>query len=316
MSSGTIVAVLKFHRNACYSDRLEGEITDPRQLPLCRTTVEEIVVSDPIKVPDQGTIPMSDASPGSTEFTFRFANSLPINAWDVVLQVVYRGQLGSEADAVVVATRDISEPTFVASFNDTDKILIAGTCYDPATVAATDALWNQLNSTCKPSSGGARYVTDACANVPLNVRLTSGVGASTVTVSSDSSTIAQDQRIAPRRFSRFAVLGEPGTGTTMTLGFNNGPLRLQGSPAVRYPNYRAQQQNQVTFASTSYSTTLSTVADSYVRHRGIKAWQGQYFVVDGATASINGACPDAQLDPLLGPERDPQSATIIGWDDH
>ena len=46
-------------------------------------------------------------TPDGKEITFKFSNrELPINAWDVVLQVVYRGQLGSESDAVVVATRD------------------------------------------------------------------------------------------------------------------------------------------------------------------------------------------------------------------
>src|SRR5262249_44536015 len=138
MTSGTLVAVLKFHRNACYGDRLDGEITDPQQLSQCRTPVEEIVVSDPLKVPEQATIPLSDPSLASQGLTFKFSTALPINAWDVVLQVVYRGQLGSESDAVVIASRDISEPTFITTFNDTDKLLIAGTCYDPATVAATD----------------------------------------------------------------------------------------------------------------------------------------------------------------------------------
>ena len=315
MTSGTLVAVVKFHRNACYSDRLDGEITDTQQLPQCRMPVEEIVVSDPLKVPEQAIIPMSDASPGSQALTFTFPNALPVNAWDVVLQVVYRGQLGNESDAVVIATRDISEPTFISSFNDTDKILIAGACYDPATVAATDALWNQLNSTCKPPAGGTRYVTSTCANVPLNVRLTTGNGPSAVTVSTEYAG-AQDQRIAPRRFSRIAILGDVGTQTTMTLALNNGLLMLQGSPTLRYSNYRAQQQNQVTFAANTYSTSLSTVGDSYVRHRGVKAWQGQYFVVDGATATVNGRCPEAQLDPLSGAERDPQASIIVGWDDH
>ena len=314
MTGGVLVAVLKFHRNACYSDRLDGEITDPQQLSLCRTPDEEIVVSDPVKVPEQGAIPMADANPGSAEFSFRFANALPINAWDVVLQVVYRGQLGGESDAVVVATRDISEPTFITAFNDTDKILIGGSCYDPVTVAATDALWNQLGAACKPTSGSSRYVTSICANVPLNVRLTTGTGTAPVTVSMESSG-PLDQRILPRRFGRIAILGELAGGTTMTLGFYNGSLVLQGAGTQHYLNYRAEQQNLVTFTANTYVSTLSTVTDSYVRHRGVKAWQGQYFAVDGTSGAVSGACPDAQLDPLLGAERSPQAATITGWVD-
>jgi hypothetical protein len=312
MSKGMLVAVLKFHRNACYSDRLDGEITDSQQLALCRTTEEEIVVSDPVKVPDQGPVPLSDANPSGAEFTFKFGKALPINAWDVVLQVVYRGQLGGESDAVVVATRDISEPTFITTFNDTDKILIAGTCYDAATVAATDALWNQLASGCKPTSGGPREVSTNCVNIPLNIRLTTGAAGSQVTAATDNS--SGDHRLAPRRFSRIAVLGDIAGGTTMTLGFNNS-LALAGPTTLHYLNYHAEQQTLVTFSGNAYSSMLSAVADTYVKHRGVKVWQGQYFAIDGTTATVSNACPDPQLDPLTGSERYPQQATVTGWDD-
>jgi hypothetical protein len=305
MTSGTLIAVLKFHRNACYSDRLDGEITDPQQLPLCRTNEEEIVVSDPVKLPDQGTVPMSDASPGSAEFTFKFSNNaLPINAWDVVLQVVYRGQLGSEADAVVVATKDISEPTFITTFNDTDRVLVGNACYDPQTVAASDSLWSQLSPSCKPTSGGLRQVTDICVNVPLNIRFSIGSAGKVVTVAMSSSE-GQDRRLPSRRFGRFAVLTDRDGATTMLLGLSN----------VSYASYLAQQQDQVSFAGSGYQVVRSTVADTYVKHRGMKVWQGQYFVVDGTTATVSGTCPDAQFDPLQGPERNPQQSTITGWDD-
>ena len=307
MTSGTLVAVMKFHRNACYSDRLDGEITDPQQLPLCRTTEEEIVVSDPVKVPaDQGSVPMSDANPSSAEFTFKFSkDALPINAWDVVLQVVYRGQLGSESDAVVVATKDISEPTFITTFNDTDRVLVGDACYDPATVAASETLWNQLNPSCKPTSGGLRQVTDICVNVPLNIRFNVGSAGKVVTVAMSSSG-GQDLRLPPRRFGRFAVLSERDDGTTMLLG----------SSAVNYPSYLAQQQDQVSFTGSGYQVVRSIVADTYVKHRGVKVWQGQYFVVDGRTATVSSiTCPDAQFDALQGPERDPKESTITGWDD-
>src|SRR5262249_52810313 len=118
MSNGTLIAVIKFHRNACYSDDLQGELTDAEQFAVCRTAEEEIVVSDPITTPDQHSpVPMSGATPSSSEFTFTFSDAaLPINAWDVVLQVIYRGQLGNESDGIVVATKDISEPTFITTF--------------------------------------------------------------------------------------------------------------------------------------------------------------------------------------------------------
>jgi len=308
MTSGTLVAVLKFHRNACYSDRLDGEITDPQQLPLCRTTEEEIVVSDPVKVPaDQGAVPMSDANPSSAEFTFKFSDNaaLPVNAWDVVLLVVYRGQLGSEADAVVVETKDISEPTFITTFNDTDRVLVGNACYDPDTVAASDTLWNQLSPSCKPTSGGLRQVTDICVEVPLNIQFSLGTAGKVVTIAMSSSG-GPDQRLLPRRLGRFAVLSERDGGTPMLLGSTN----------VTYPSYLAEQQDQVSFNGSGYEVVRSIVADTYVKHRGVKVWQGQYFVVDGRTATVSDiTCPDAQFDPLQGQERSPQESTITGWDD-
>jgi len=314
MTNGTLVAVVKFHRNACYRDTLDGEIIDQQQFPWCRTTEEEIVVSDPIKIPGQGTIPMSDGSPASAEFIFKFSDkALPINAWDVVLQVVYRGQLGSESDAVVVATKQVSEPTFITTFNDTDRIQIGGTCYDPSTVASTDSLWSQLSSVCKPTSGASRYVTNFCVNVPVNVRLTTGSATAPVTVATDYTSV-QSAAIAPRRFARFAVIGDTAEGITMALTFNNA-LTLQNTQAPHFLSYHAEQHDQVSFVANAYQVTRSIVADTYGKHRGIKVWQGQAFVVDGATGTVGTPCLEAQADPLQGPERFPQQSAITGWDD-
>ncbi|MFZ5619387.1 MAG: hypothetical protein ACOY5W_00005, partial [Pseudomonadota bacterium] len=111
MGPGTLYAVVKFRRNPCYQPDLSGEvqagtlITDPAY---CRTANEEIVVSDPMNVQN-----VNAADPQTMSFVFS-DGPIPINATDVYLQIVYRGRLGSEADAVVVATRDISEPTYVS----------------------------------------------------------------------------------------------------------------------------------------------------------------------------------------------------------
>jgi hypothetical protein len=59
---------------------------------------------------------------GGEERTFHFplANYIPIDATDVRLQILYRGRLGQEDDAVAVTTVDIAEPNFVAVANNTD----------------------------------------------------------------------------------------------------------------------------------------------------------------------------------------------------
>lgn len=101
MTGGELLAVLKFHRNACYRADLSGEPgAQGINRDSCRTENEEVVVSDPIS---------SVSLTGSDQqFKFKFTHGeLPINAIDVYVQVVYRGQLGEEPDAVVVTTQDI-----------------------------------------------------------------------------------------------------------------------------------------------------------------------------------------------------------------
>ena len=85
------------------------------------TQVEEIVTSQPGV--DANGVPVTSLSLSNhTEVSFTFAQPIPINATDVYLQVVYRGVLGSENDAVVVATKDISEPSHFTIANTTDYL--------------------------------------------------------------------------------------------------------------------------------------------------------------------------------------------------
>lgn len=112
---GYFVAVVKFHRNGCYMPDLSREYgslasdgTELAPWTRCRSFDESIVVSEPVLTP-------ADMDVGPQPLTFHFADRIPINASDVVLQIVYRGQLGSENDAVIVATKDISEPSYIYS---------------------------------------------------------------------------------------------------------------------------------------------------------------------------------------------------------
>lgn len=118
-SPGTLVAVVKFHRNNCYQPDLSGEYGSPGiDWHGCRSALEEIVVSAPQPVPNGIN---SEPKP----MAFSFSERVPINATDMYLQVVYRGPLGEEADAVVVATRDIAEPLYLAQYSILDQFLYA-----------------------------------------------------------------------------------------------------------------------------------------------------------------------------------------------
>jgi hypothetical protein len=299
MSGGALVAVLKFRRNLCYVDSLDNEITDPVQADSCRNPIEEIVVSDPLI---NQSLPFGDnPQPKGPELTFVFQQQLPINAWDVILQVVYRGALGSEDDAVAVTTKNISEPTFVTTHNDTDHVRLNGSCYTPEVIAARIDLWNQLMPACRDNN--THKVADLCANVPFGVRYTTDRQTPPLIVAMDALG-ASDQRIAPRRFARFAVLGEVADPVRFTLDIN--------SPALVQPS---GYPKPILFRT--YNTQADTAtAGVFGAHRGIKNWDGTFFIIDGTTgAAVYPDCAEDQFDALRDAERYPTPLNISGWND-
>jgi len=63
----------------------------------------------------------------SVRLAFDLPDPLPIWATDVTVTLVFKGTLGAEeGDAVVVGTKDISEPTPIHILNNLDKICISG----------------------------------------------------------------------------------------------------------------------------------------------------------------------------------------------
>ena len=127
MTGGKLVAVAKFKRNTCYDPSLVGEFRYPDAETTwnnCtrgnyRSETEKIVVSQPVE-------DVSLTANATEQYSFTFDDPIPINATNLYLQVVYRGPLGEENDAVVVATKDIFEPTYYTYFNGTDFYMIDG----------------------------------------------------------------------------------------------------------------------------------------------------------------------------------------------
>ncbi|AVP98914.1 hypothetical protein C7S18_17775 [Ahniella affigens] len=134
---GTLRAVARYHRNACYKPDLSGErvesyspppaliIAEPACVPgqSQRTEFQEISVSAPIPVSGPSDLPggAGQPLPAFVEKMFDFsADPIPINATDLFIQVVYLGRLGEEREAVAVGTFDVREPTIVAAWNNTD----------------------------------------------------------------------------------------------------------------------------------------------------------------------------------------------------
>jgi hypothetical protein len=128
MTAGTLQAVVKFSRNRCYERGFLNESSDktpwgPTEINSCLLTLqtqadgtsvyeplEEIVVSEPITGFNLG-------AGAERELTFTFATPIPINAWDVRLQTVFKGTLGQEEESVAVGTRQLSAPTPISALN-------------------------------------------------------------------------------------------------------------------------------------------------------------------------------------------------------
>jgi hypothetical protein len=148
MRGGTFFAVIRYHKDKKYVDSLDTvvgtdpcddyfEIVNPSKLDgstECRDGVEQIVVSEPLT---------GESLDVNTEKTvkFTFANSpIPYAMTDVMLQIVYRGPLGGESDAVAVGSLDIAEPTYFTYQNASDYIHLGQHVYTRAQVDADPSL--------------------------------------------------------------------------------------------------------------------------------------------------------------------------------
>jgi len=158
MSDGILVAVVKFYRNTKYTDDLEGELiqgsTEDDYLAQ-RSKIEEIVVSKPITL----TSPLAYGE--EVELSFDFSEQeLPINAWSSIrLSVVFRGKLGDEEDAVVIAEKAISSPLFMTVANERDYLVIGTGCFTYEYFQNNDSMREAYYSWLIPDCQGARWPT-------------------------------------------------------------------------------------------------------------------------------------------------------------
>jgi hypothetical protein len=148
-----LYAIARYHRNLCYRPDLSSErrvLADGTVLPepsncSSRTTYQEISISKP-KVATAAEL--NGAT--TTAMTFDFSSDpIPINATDLIIQVLYRGQLGQETDGIAVGSFDVKEPSYVTVWNNSDW----GAC---------NGAWVQnFGMGCTPSGGTSRVITES-----------------------------------------------------------------------------------------------------------------------------------------------------------
>jgi hypothetical protein len=142
--NGSFVAVIRYHRDQVFQNNLTAAIGlgscatlaaiygagnepydatgnanaahDPARSSACRDGVERIVVSAPLN----NTL----ASNEEKEMIFDFsANPVPVAGVDYTLQVVFKGTLGAEPDAVAIGVRTMTDPMFYTRHNIYDLIM-------------------------------------------------------------------------------------------------------------------------------------------------------------------------------------------------
>lgn len=312
MTNGQLWAVLRFQRNNCYADSLDGLDKQAKPLSDCLSGVEEIVVSDPIDRTGKGreVVPQpTTEKPDGEELEFTLKADLPVNAWNVLLQVVFRGTLGSEENKIAVSTIDLSEPTFFSIFNNTDYVYLGGSCYTPQQVKADPDLWKRVSSACYYPDHAADLLNQFCYNAKYGFHLqNAGAEAPTLTIANES-TGDGDGRIPPRRFSRFAMLADGELGADFSFQFWNPTLSIpDDAKFIHISPYHAHK---------SRTTPGTTTWDMFKQYRGVNAWNGLAFMMDVEKMTIaeddGASCIGGEgdsLPPLSGEARYPVPSKI------
>ena len=291
MPGGTLVAVLKFRRNTNYLDDLSTEPAGATALDSYlagRSTNEEIVVSSRVKDAAGITLGTSVAVNTTAEtYYFEFDQELPINATDIYLQVVYRGVLGNETDAVVVQTVNISEPTYLTYMNDTDYVKIGGSVYTLDQITTPDLL-DQIKARQCLNTDGTRLIPGACFQpLPLSYPLkwwNPGPGSS-----GGAQTNAVVALPAPKTYHRFAMLTPVDAPAIIDQSAN---VDCQPNAAIQVPG----RQLQIDLEGNPPTNVTKTVnvwpgpPTTGVRYRGVRGFN--YSCVHNGDGSAPGSLDD------------------------
>ena len=296
MNGGDLFAVVRYHRDLAYSPSLETVVgiapcaealsvvleTDPGASTDCRDGVENIVVSQPIAG-------VNLASGGERVAEFRFTDSpIPLDATDVSLQVVYRGPLGSEGDAVAVGTIDLSEPTYFTYQNASDYVHLGENVYTRDAIDRDPTLLSKVQpQTCVDyQQSPPRLLSDCLNPFTLDLELSFGDLANPA---------ARVSALPLRRFIRLAYLGdvEPAAGSTLLKKRTTHHLKLtvrrhgSSEKALLYqtgtclphdPFDISPRRSQLSMVS---ATTFTYAVDQLAPLRGVNGWYNVACVVDG-----------------------------------
>lgn len=205
MAGGSLRAYVRYYRNPCYDPNLLGEW----RFAVVPLTWNGCGATEYFDVVDEGNEESSSSTQLTgqvlgaefTEVVFDFSSApIPVDAYDVRLQVVYEGEVGGEADAIALGGKNLSEPTYFGIMNATDYFNIDGTFYTPAEIEADPVLLELVD--------GFDYHEAVMHAVRYEIN---GV------------TVAGTGSLPPREFHRIAVLADDGASIPIVVtGFIEG----------------------------------------------------------------------------------------------
>ena len=118
LSDGAVTVVAKFHRNGCYKPDLSGEFYLNSSGQLITPCANYRSVEDYVRVAPVEPIALGIGE--SKDMTVTFSDPIPLDATDLILQVLYRGKVGDEDSGMALGAADLSEPTYLSVLNATD----------------------------------------------------------------------------------------------------------------------------------------------------------------------------------------------------
>jgi hypothetical protein len=328
MSGGQFFAVIRYHTDKQYVDSLDTVVgaapcTEPMAVinaekpdasTQCRDGVEQIIVSRPV----YGVVLQANEQ---KLVEFEFGDSpIPFDITDAVLQVVYRGELGSEADAVAVGTVDVSEPTYFTYQNASDYIHLGEHVYTRGQVDSDIDLLAQVQPQyCVDYRQSPPHLVEGCLS-PFELDLTVSFG-------DLAKPVAKVVGLPNHRFIRFAYLTVSDEGfnppvtksTTRTVKL---AARRHGADEKAMLNQDGTCLPHDPFNITPRHAQLSVIAPNQVLYRlgrfgklrGVNGWLSVSCVENGDN-STPGA-PDDRVEvmtPLtpLSEEVQPYAVTIM-----
>jgi hypothetical protein len=309
MSDGQFFAVVRYHQDRKYAKSLDSVVgvapcneplavvgQDPAGSTECRDGIERIIVSHPLY-----GMSLDSGEQKLAEFDFR-DSPIPLDMTDVVLQIVYRGELGQEADAVAVGTVDVTEPAYFMYQNASDYIHLGEHVYTRGQIDGDPDLLAQVQPTfCVDRQQSPPHLRLQCLN-PFELDLIVSFG-------DLANPIAKVIGLPNRRFIRFAYLGDADESTGTPVAKKRvRPIRIEarrhaadekalldqdGTCLPHDPFDIGPRRSQLVADSPNhYIYHLG----SFGRLRGVNGWYNVACVIDG-DASTPGT-PDDRKDVM------------------